>query len=787
MANVIEKFIQDRFVNPAIKQATDPLKKELSKAQFKLEQKDFDLLTDLSGRYGVGQKINKRRILDAYVSWAYANISVIAERFADIQFELYQYTRGKDQKKIDIVEEHPVLDLLLRVNDYQTKWDLLYLWACYMLSMGEAAWYLVGRTTPETEPKEIWPLRPDYIKIIPGNLEKNEFIKAYEYHIPGKDKVTFQPWEILFFKVPHPTNAYRGYGIMEAAATDVSIDYYASAYNKNFFSNFARPDAVLQTENKLSDEVHDRLEKKWAAKFQGTENAGRTAVLEQGLKYQAIQPTAKDMDFLEQQKWSRDKIMALFKNTKVILGITEDVNRANAEAGEYVWLKHNIKPRMQRLVDYLNEFLVPIYGDNLFLSFKDPLPESVELKLAEYEKGYNKWLTTNEIREREGLDPVDGGDVLYVPFSVVPINGIHEDQEESAEEQPKSLEMRVQKGKGQLLLKKFAKEVQRIEQREWRTKKLLGDLAKAMEHVLPKEATKKKAVAVKEDRLADGTINKEIQEKRWQQFIKVTSVYEQLVKGRVEGVLRKHEKKTLKLIGQDLSKGLKTKAADNLLPDQDEFVKVSIDALTPIFQKIALDQGSDIYQFLGMQDEFTIDQILRENLDTIALDSSKSYIGTVSQKIKNQLVAGILAGEGIEKLKKRIRETYAGIKPREAERVARTESIRTANATTQDAFRRSGVVTGKQWFTALDERVDGECAALDGKIVDIDENFEELEGVPTPYKDVPYPPLHPNCRCTLSPVIISKSLKQNIVIDPEEEEKEFISKIDDLIKAVRNG
>ncbi len=94
-----------------------------------------------------------------------------------------------------------------------------------------------------------------------------------------------------------------------------------------------------------------------------------------------------------------------------------------------------------------------------------------------------------------------------------------------------------------------------------------------------------------------------------------------------------------------------------------------------------------------------------------------------------------------------------------AARVARTETIRAANAATEDSFRESKVVTGKQWFTALDERVDDECAALDGKIVDLDDDFIQLEGVPSNYQDVGFPPIHPNCRCTLSPVTISRDSK----------------------------
>lgn len=788
MSNPLKDFFSKQFVSPLVEEQTRDLRKELNRTKSALEKKNFDLLTAFPGRSGF-TAFNKRQLLDQYVSWAFANITAIAEAVADINWKLYKLKRGKSEEELDEVTEHPVLDLLYRVNDHTTKWDLVFTWVVNMLSMGEAAWYLVGRKSPTTEPTEIWSIRPDYLKIIPGDLANNEFVARYEYQIPGQKTVTFAPWEILFFKYPHPTNAYRGYGVLEAASRDIEIDLYANEYNRRFFLNNARPDSVLTTPNKLSEEVVDRLMKMWRSKYGGPENAGSTAVLESGLDVKLLGQTAKDMEFFNQQQWTRDKLMAMFRNTKSILGIVEDVNRSNAEASQYTWTKHNIKPKMQRLTDFLNEFLVPAYGVDLFLSFEDPVPESAEVKLAEYEKGVDRWITRNEIRMREGLDPVEGGDSLYLPFTEQPIDSPMEEPMNDQGDTPKGLvKMKVHTGKGKVLFKKYSGEVRMLRNRIAAHERL----AKKVEGVVERAYAAYERYAMKD--FENGQVTKEMQQKRWENFVKVAGIFEANASKLIEIIIRHHEEKTVSLIGRNYTpvKSLKkrTKAVNDLLPNDKEYVKLSIEALRPLLEALALEEGKDTFTFLGIQQTYVPSKQLLKIIDKFALEASESYVGTLRERIKDALVEGVSLGEGVEKLQRRIREKYDQLTPSTARKVARTETIRAANAATEDGFKESNVVTGKQWFTALDERVDDECAALDGKIVELDGDFSTLDDVPKIYENVGYPPLHPNCRCTLSPVIVNKSSTPRKTKKKESKDVDFSalvqSKIDEAKIDIEN-
>ncbi len=120
------------------------------------------------------------------------------------------------------------------------------------------------------------------------------------------------------------------------------------------------------------------------------------------------------MDFANLQQVMRDKILAGFRVPKTILGGSEsETNRATAETANYVFAARTIKPKMEMIAQQLNEFLVPRYGDNLYLDFVDPVPEDKAQKVEEMKAATANQavISINEAREEYfGLDGVENGE-----------------------------------------------------------------------------------------------------------------------------------------------------------------------------------------------------------------------------------------------------------------------------------------------------------------------------------------------------------------------------------------
>jgi SPP1 gp7 family putative phage head morphogenesis protein len=133
-------------------------------------------------------------------------------------------------------------------------------------------------------------------------------------------------------------------------------------------------------------------------------------------------------------------------------------------------------------------------------------------------------------------------------------------------------------------------------------------------------------------------------------------------------------------------------------------------------------------------------------------------INTTEEIIRGTIATGLEAGESIDKLADRVMERLGSeANKSRAETIARSETIYGSNAGAEMGYMQSGVVEGKQWLTSIDERSCIECELMNNRtaslgesfnIRDIDLNFDYTDG------EMPVPPLHCNCRCTIIPLII---------------------------------
>ena len=351
---------------------------------------------------------NSEDYLKECKGWVYSCVTAICDEIATIKLHLYR----KKKKGIEEIFDSPLLDLLYKVNDYTTKFDHWWLSQDYLELVGEAPW-LLDRSGENRQPVAIYLLRPDKLTI---KFDKEKVIGKYIYDVGGGKKEEFEPEDLILIKYPSTLRPFRGSGTLEAASQTVNLDKYAEEWNTNFFFNSARTDGVLSTDKTLTKEQRETLIKMWNKQFKGLGKNSKLAVLESGLKYQQMQISQKDMDFLEQQKFSMSKILSIFRVPKTVIAVSDDVNRANAETAAYAFARWTINPKMRRIVEQLNEFLVPMFGDDLFLDFEDPVPENVEMKIKKYTAGLNDksgWMTINEVREAEGMDLIENGDEVY--------------------------------------------------------------------------------------------------------------------------------------------------------------------------------------------------------------------------------------------------------------------------------------------------------------------------------------------------------------------------------------
>ena len=120
---------------------------------------------------------------------------------------------------------------------------------------------------------------------------------------------------------------------LESLLIPIETDLWAQTYNKKFFQNNATPRLHVDLGNcNLPQLKRVREYFNWALK--GPENAHKTLVTEGGAKITVVGTQPKDMEFLNQRKFSRDEICAVFGVPPMKIGIFEDVNRASASESD---------------------------------------------------------------------------------------------------------------------------------------------------------------------------------------------------------------------------------------------------------------------------------------------------------------------------------------------------------------------------------------------------------------------------------------------------------------------
>jgi len=697
-------------------------------------------------------KLKSSEYLRSALGWVYASVSAIADNVAKVQYKLYKVEKNGDVAE---VENHPAMDLLYRVNRFQTFLDHMWLSQQYLELTGEAPWFIDRGENGNGEPQNIMLLRPDLLTIKQSkDKDKSAPIAKYIYKQEDGSTLEFEPSELVFLKYPDPVNPFRGKGTLQAAARTFDIDNYAEEYNARFFYNSARPDSVLTTEQSLTDRQRKALRADISSLYRGPKNSQKVAILEKGLDWKPWSVSPKDMDFMAQQAFSRDKIFSIFRVPKVIVSITDDVNLANAKIAEYVFAKYTVKPKLNRIVSQLNEFYLPMFKgtEGMFMSFEDPVPADIELNIKRYDSALSKgYMTHNEVRAELNLEDVGAaGDVLYVPSA---------NQEIGKEPNPLQL-FSIKVPKNKRLISGIIERSAGGYTAALKRTKLLASRKKAV-----------KELASKIDGMVQSEVSGYLKKRKEQErmewdakkaefvdaYLKAAGSYQKAFENGMKMVFRKQKDKILAKLPQKKLKAMDTDRYQ--LDDADTEVVVRI--FTPLENEIIRQQGERAARLAGAKSKFdlaskAVQKFLKERVFRFASEVNEE----TNKLLKNTLVEGVAAGEGVPALRKRVEEAFDGMEKYRAERIARSEVIRAANFASNEAYTQSDVVDKVQWLTAGDacqwcDPLDGKTIDLGGKFFKKGDKIEGTEGgvLDLSYESINYPPLHPNCRCTVVPII----------------------------------
>ncbi len=454
----------------------------------------------------------------------------------------------------------------------------------------------------------------------------------------------------------------------------------------------------------MTDQILDsgtiaRLRATWERLHSGVEKAGKIAVLQAGTKYERIQVSPAELDYLESRRATRDDILAIFGVPASKLGLVEDVNRANAEANDYTFQSETILPKLRLIEAKLNKDLVPKFDQNLWLEYDNPVPEDKEFMLKERETNLKNYvISINEERAKQGMDDAPWGEAPWMPFNLVqaPTAG--------------------------------------------------SEMAQAPYSQVEEEARPKRAKLEKKEK-----------ERQWRMFLALHVPLQERFRRDLVKLFKAQRKAVLK----NLERALKSAKYDPALVDfilfsrsewEEKFSKMADSEIRSIFtagvEKALADLAAGDFEFNFQSPKATA------FIEKKVFKFSFEVNDTTLKWLRETLIEGLESNETIEQLTARINKIFDFSDGWRSLRIARTETTSSLNTGILQAYEQTGLVKNKMWLTARDESVRGTHQAIDGEAVPIDGVFETPDGNTLRYPGDPdaSPAEIINCRCTLLPV-----------------------------------
>lgn len=390
---------------------------------FKPKVEDYSISSRyrfLMGPTAAGKSVNERSAMQ--LTAVYACVRILAEGIAGLPLHLYKCGKnGSREKAVD----HPLYFLLHdEPNPEMTSFVFRETLMTHLLLYGNCYCQIIrdgrGQVTA------LYPLMPNQMSV--DRDEKGQLYYTYlrsgeEVDTMKKGTVYLLPEDVLHIPALG-FDGLVGYSPIAMAKNSIGMGLACEEYGAKFFANGAAPSGVLEHPGTIKDIT--RLRESWNAIYGGSKNAGKVAILEEGMHYSPISISPNEAQFLETRKFQVDEIARIFHVPPHMIGDLERSTFSNIEQQSLEFVKYTLNPWVCRWEQALTRSL---------LSPKEKREYSIKFNVdgllrGDYQSrmnGYavgrqNGWMSANDIRELENMDKISeeqGGDLYLVNGNMI--------------------------------------------------------------------------------------------------------------------------------------------------------------------------------------------------------------------------------------------------------------------------------------------------------------------------------------------------------------------------------
>lgn len=342
-------------------------------------------------------------------SAVFACVSLIASDIAKLPIQI---TEKADGIWKGVLSEHD--GLFRKPNSYQNRVQFVEQWIgskllhgnAYALKRRDAVGRIVGLLL--INPERVEPLIAEDGSVF-YRLSPNDRLSGIT-----DEGVTVPAREIIHDRMNCFFHPLVGISPLTACALAANQGMSIQKNSVSFFGNNSNPGGVLTAPGAISKETADRLKAHWETNYSG-KNAGRVAVLGDGLKYEQMAVTPSDAQLIDQLKWTAESVCTAFHVPAYKIGAGVVPTYGNAEVLNQIYYTDCLQSLIEALELSLDDGLDLPLNQRTELDLDSLLRMDTVTRFQAYTSAIGGgWMAPNEARRKEGMAPVEGGDTCYM-------------------------------------------------------------------------------------------------------------------------------------------------------------------------------------------------------------------------------------------------------------------------------------------------------------------------------------------------------------------------------------
>ena len=340
------------------------------------------------------------------ISTVYACVYKIASTISSLGLEIYV----RDGRNVEIANQHPAYNLITsEPNEYQNAYDF---WENVMASaLMYGCGYAVIERNARGYAERLVPV--SYYDVDVKEVDGERVFVIRDYGAVTQDNML----EISNMNRMSPIRLHRENMGLAKAAQDFGSEY---------FGQKGQMTGVLASDQPLRKEQMDVIQNSWN---QSAMNAG-TKLLPFGFKYQRITITPDEAQFIETRKFQAEEICRIYSVPPSLVQLETQTTFNNVEQQNLQFARHTISPWAKRIEQEIDRKLIQSFErPDVYSQFN--MNDLYRGDLSARTSFYKEMLQTgvmsiNEVRRKENMNPVEGGDTHTVMVNQIALDRLDE-------------------------------------------------------------------------------------------------------------------------------------------------------------------------------------------------------------------------------------------------------------------------------------------------------------------------------------------------------------------------